>query len=268
MTHPQDIAEKFPAEMYGRHRAISLDSILLAFRGSVAHGTYEPNTDPNSIDDIDLMGIAVPSLEHYFGLRQFGSRGTVEIVEDPWDIVVYEARKAINLLAKGNPNVLSLLWLPPEHYFHIEDAGRYLIGNKSLFATKVAAKAFVGYARGQFVKMSRLNFEGYMGEKRKRLVQRFGYDTKNAAHAIRILRQGIHFLKTGDLETDRTDIDADELLEIKHGKWGLERIKKYTEYLFVKARYAEEHSPLPDRPDMDAINRLAVSVIAIANPAQ
>lgn len=32
-------------------------SILIGNRGSVAHGTYVSNTDPNSIDDIDLKSI-------------------------------------------------------------------------------------------------------------------------------------------------------------------------------------------------------------------
>lgn len=32
---------------------------LEGFRGSQAHGTYIPSDDPNSIDDIDYMGIYV-----------------------------------------------------------------------------------------------------------------------------------------------------------------------------------------------------------------
>lgn len=42
--------------------------ILEGFRGSQAHGTYIPSDDPDSIDDIDYMGIYVMPLDHYLGL--------------------------------------------------------------------------------------------------------------------------------------------------------------------------------------------------------
>jgi len=35
---------------------------------------------------------------------------------------------------------------------------------------------------------------GYLGDKRKQLVLKHGYDAKNAAHLIRLLRMGIEFL--------------------------------------------------------------------------
>ena len=86
----------FAAEHYREFPELqAFETILLAYRGSIAHGTYEPNTDPRSIDDIDLIGISVPSLDHYFGLRQFGSKGTKEIKRGEWDVVLYEARKAM-----------------------------------------------------------------------------------------------------------------------------------------------------------------------------
>lgn len=37
-------------------------SVCLAYRGSVAHNMYVPSTDPDSIDDKDLMSICVPPL--------------------------------------------------------------------------------------------------------------------------------------------------------------------------------------------------------------
>lgn len=247
--------------VYVRHPRIqAYECILLAYRGSIAHGTYEPNTEPGSIDDIDLMGISVPDIEHYFGLRQYGSRGTVEIVDDPWDIVLYEARKAISMLAKANPNILSLLWLPDDLYVHVEPAGQLLIDNRKLFATKAAYKPLIGYAHGQLSKMTRNACEGYMGAKRRKLVEQFGYDTKNAAHTIRILRTGIEFIRTGELQVHRPD--AAELLEIKHGEWSLEQIKATADFLFATAEEAIAASPLPDAPDYDAINRLCADVVS------
>lgn len=59
-------------------------AILHAWRGSVAHGMYVPSSDPSSIDDKDTMAICVPPLDHYYGLTEYGSRGTREIMRGEW----------------------------------------------------------------------------------------------------------------------------------------------------------------------------------------
>lgn len=250
----------FPGELSAQDD-IGKWMILHAYRGSVAHGMYVPNTDPNSIDDIDTMGVVVPPPEYFLGLSEYGSRGTREIKHDPWDIVLYDVRKVVRLLAQGNPNVLSLLWVPMSRYLSITDAGLLLRDNRELFVGKHVYQPFVGYARAQLEKMERGAFNGYMGDRRKALVEKYGYDPKNAAHLIRLLRMGTEFLRYGTLYVDRTDIDADELLSIKRGEWTLEAIKAEAERGFQTARSAFEHSGLPGGPDRDKINRLCVSVV-------
>ena len=84
--------------------------ISLCWRGSVAHGMHVPKSDPDSIDDKDVMGIYIAPIEHYLG---FGRRDVYEKWEGEWDCVFYELRKFIGLLLQCNPNVLSLLWLIP-----------------------------------------------------------------------------------------------------------------------------------------------------------
>ncbi len=37
----------------------------------------------------------MPSREYYLGLTEYGSRGTVEIKQGAWDIVIYEVRKMV-----------------------------------------------------------------------------------------------------------------------------------------------------------------------------
>jgi hypothetical protein len=66
---------------------------------------------------------------------------------------------------------------------------------------------------------------GYMGQKRRELVRRVGYDAKNAAHLIRLLRMGIEFLTEGTIHVERQD--APELLSIKRGDWPLGSVKAY-----------------------------------------
>lgn len=241
---------------------LSQFNILHVYRGSVAHGMYVPNNDPLSIDDKDTMAVCVMPKEYYLGLKQFGSRGTKEIRRDEWDIVIYEAKKAISLLAQGNPNVLSMLWVGDKYILNETAAGALLRMHRRLFVGKHVYRSFTGYAYSQLHKMENCKFEGYMGEKRKRLVQKFGYDTKNAAHLIRLLRMGIEFLTDGELYVERED--AAQLLDIKRGKWTLERIKAESDRLFAVAEEAYIHSKLPKEPDRERINQLCVDVIETA----
>lgn len=236
-------------------------SILHAWRGSVAHGMWEPSSNPNSIDDKDTVSVCVPPIENYFGLKEFGSRGTQEIMLGEWDIVVYEARKAIKMLRQGNPNILSLLWLPENGYISKTHAGEMLLHHRKLFAGRWVYQPFVGYAKAQFHKMEHGSTQGYMGEKRKTLVEKYGYDTKNAAHLIRLLRMGVEFLNTGTLQVDRGGFDATELLDIKHGKWPLERIKSEANGLFKRAEGAYDRCSLPAVPDVAAINILCRNMV-------
>lgn len=233
---------------------------LLCWRGSIAHGMYVPNTDPDSIDDKDVMGLCVPPADHYFGLKSFGSKGTREIKHGEWDIVVYEFRKGIRMLRQGNPNVLSMLWLPENGYIHLTDVGRELIERRYLFTGKHVYHSFVGYAHGQLHRMTHTAGQGYMGAKRKALVAKFGYDTKNAAHLVRLLRMGIEFLTDGQLRVLRED--AQELLAIKRGEWPIERVLAEADRLFEIAREAHVRSPLPAQVDNDKIDALCVDLLS------
>lgn len=251
-----------PKDIIRQNPSLSEWNILTGYRGSIAHGMYVPNTDPNSIDDKDVMGVCVPPREYYYGLRQFGSRGTKEITRNEWDIVIYEARKFISLLAGGNPNVLALLWLSPQHYLNITEAGQIIIDNRGLFSGRHVYKSFTGYAYGQLKRMTHFKFEGYMGSKRKALVEKYGYDCKNAAHLIRLLRMGIEFLNDGQLQVERHD--SQQLLLIKRGEWTLEQVQDEAQRLFEIAELAYLNSKLPARPSMDKINAMCVDVIEAA----
>lgn len=98
-----------------------------------------------------------------------------------------------------------------------------------------------------------------MGDKRKELVKEFGYDTKNAAHLIRLLRMGIEFLTEGMLYVERAD--AEQLLAIKKGEWSLDKVKKEADHLFKLAEEAYVRSSLPAESDMKAAEELLSRII-------
>jgi predicted nucleotidyltransferase len=237
------------------------DLIFLAYRGSVAHNMYIPNSDPNSVDDIDLMGVFIAPDSHYIGIDK--SKQTVEknIEADGvlYDCVYYELSHFVRLLLKNNPNVLSMLWLRKEHYITMSEGFSLLLDFRKIFSSKAAYHSFTGYAYSQLNRMEKYDKNGYMGEKRKRLVEKYGYDCKNAAHLIRLLRMGVEFLETGKMEVFRSD--AKELIEIKTGKWSLEEVKICAEKLFEQAKVARDGSVLPELPDRNMANKIVESII-------
>ena len=241
-------------------RLVPPSTILLGYRGSVAHGTYTPSYGGSEHDDKDIMGVMIPGLSHYFGLHQYehhevmlkGSDGVV------WDGVIYELRKYVRLLLKSNPNVLALLWLPEHLYIHVSEEGQELINNRDVFVTKQVYHSFVGYAHGQLHRMTHVNTSD-LGARRKALIEKFGFDTKNAAHLIRLLRMGIEFLTDGDLHIVRED--AAELKEIKSGEWPLGRVLEEADRLFVLAQEAYVKSPLPPKPNYGMAEKLLIDIL-------
>ena len=246
----QKLFDKLLAE-----KRIPANTVMLGYMGSHSHGTHIPSTDPNSIDDIDLMGFSLGPVESYLGLKKFEH---MVHKEAEWDIVVYEIRKFTRLLLQQNPNVVGLLWLKDDLYIH-DDIQRQYVEKRDIFSSKLAYKTFIGYATSQRKKMMMSTFQGYMGAKRKALVEKYGYDIKNAAHTIRILRMGVEFLNTSQLNVFRHD--AAELMEIKTGKWELDKVISLADKLLKDAELALKSSKLPDRPNTKEAELLLMNVI-------
>jgi hypothetical protein len=281
-------------------------STFLGFVGSKSHGTYTPPDDPDTIDDIDMMGVVVPPPLYAMGLHNF-EHWTLQ--RDELDVVVYSLDKFVRLLLKGNPNVLGLLWLRAEDNLSVPEWWTRLVAHREWFAAKSVYASFAGYASGQFARMTSYSpaidaeiqaleatltaagwytseimdgrslpmpkgltpqeandkaqrlrslrakyHAAYMGEKRRGLVRRHGYDTKNAAHLIRLLAMCEEFLLTGNLRVYR-DTDAEMLKAIKRGEWELDAVKAHAEDLFARCRTAKDQSVLPDEPDFNKASR-------------
>ena len=245
------------------HETLALEyldkCVLFAYRGSKAHNMYVPNSEPDSIDDIDYMGIYIADREQYLGIQKPEIIRSKTYFYGTNDIELHELRRFMTLLLKANPNLMGMLWLKSHLYLKKTKWGQLLIDNRDIFASKKIYHSFTGYAHAQLHKMTHLAFKGYMGQKRKQLVTKYGYDTKNAAHCLRLLQMGIEFLLTGELEVWRED--ADKYLAIKRGQWTLEQVKKEAERLFLKAEEALFKSQLPYSPDKERANELCIEIM-------
>jgi hypothetical protein len=176
-----------------------------------------------------------------------------------WDIVYYSVQKYLNLMLKQNPNVICLLWLSPKHYIKRTKWGDMLIEARERLLSKQCYHSFVGYAYGQLHRMTHMAKGGDMGKKRKDLVDRFGYDVKNAAHLIRLLKMGAEALILGEMIVERPD--NNQLLEIKRGEWTLDRVQKYADELFSNLDQALVRSSLAPKVDGSFANDLCMRII-------
>lgn len=87
---------------------------------------------------------------------------------------------------------------------------------------------------------------GAMGERRRELIQRVGYDCRAAVHVVRLLRMTAEVLETGVLTVGR-QADARELRDIKRGTWTLEQVRLSAEHEHARIQAALRTTALPER---------------------
>jgi predicted nucleotidyltransferase len=83
------------------------------------------------------------------------------------------------------------------------------------------------------------------------LEEKYGYDTKNAMHLVRLLQQGEELLETGNLTLPRPN--AKQLLEVRNGIWTYDTVLKYMETKKVELESIKETSVLPKNPDYKTV---------------
>lgn len=98
---------------------------------------------------------------------------------------------------------------------------------------------------------------------RAALEAKCGFDGKHCAHSVRLLRQGLEILTTGQLVVDRRDAgDADELLAIRKGDYSYAQVIAITDDLFAQVEMAYKDSTLQHSVDMEQVHELCCQWIA------
>lgn len=190
------------------------NEILRGVVGSTAHGL-----EIKGQDDRDEMGVFVEPPDCVCGLQTFDHyiyRDKPEGVRSEagdLDLTLYSLRKFCRLAAKGNPSVLILLWIP-EHVIK-NDAGQRLVDLRDAFISRHAGQAFLGYLVSQ---KRALKGERSKKVNRPELAEKFGYDTKYAAHALRLGFEGIEYLSTHQLTLPIAEPNLSILRAIRQGQ--------------------------------------------------
>ena len=238
-------------------------TILRTEIGSGLHGTAV------SGDDRDEMGICIEPPGAVIGFREFeqyewhtawereGGRKNRSGAGD-LDEIVYSLRKWMRLAMNGNPTVLMPLFAPGDKIVSITTQGSELRDiMPEYILSRLAGARFAGYLRAQ--RKSLLSREGKGRDvTRPELVAAFGFDTKYAAHMVRLGYQGIELLSTGKITLPMPEKDRRTVVNIREGGYTLQRCVALAERLEDEitglAHPESGTSDLPFEPDYAKIN--------------
>jgi hypothetical protein len=94
---------------------------------------------------------------------------------------------------------------------------------------------------------------------RAELEAKWGYDTKHAMHLVRLSRMCREILTEGVVRVRRPD--AQELLEIRHGKWTYEELVAYSDKQDAELNELVKTSGLPKQPDHKYLDQVCMEII-------
>lgn len=234
--------------------------------GSRAYGTNNENSD------YDFYGFIVPPPQivfpHLAGYIQgFGRTYTpfeqyqIQHVQHPVygeiDLTIYNIVKYFQLVLNGNPNMLDSLFTLDENVVHSDEVGDLVKANRHMFLSEKMFHTFKGMA---YAHATRLKL-GNTKEGRKDNVEKFGYDTKDAYHTVRILLQIRDVLETGDMDLKR---HSPFLRAIRNGQFSMKYILYQFDSLMEQIEtVVESGSVVPYAPDESSIKQLLINCLEI-----
>lgn len=237
--------------MTARDIAMS-NEIIRGVVGSTAHGTAIDGQD-----DRDEMGVFIEPPECVCGLRpcdHYIYRDKPEGVRSEagdLDLTMYSLRKFIRLATQGNPSVIILLWLP--EFAARTPLGEELVQMREAFISRESGQRFLGYLVAQKMK---LKGERANTVNRPELIERYGYDTKFAMHALRLGLEGIELLTDRRLTLPVAQPNLSMLRSVRMGEVGKDEALWLIEATEQRLRLLVEQCEW--KADMEAIDAFAV----------
>jgi hypothetical protein len=169
------------------------------------------------------------------------------------DLNVYTLRMFTRLAANGNPSILMILFAPEE--MRMLDRSFPAARLADVTRTKRAGEAYLGYLRKQLEKWQG---KASMGTSRPELVEAHGYDTKFAAHAIRLGIQGVEYLNTGQISLPMVEPVAAKIRSLRAGQMSEDEALAWVRTVERDLIKAHEASRLPERADLGQIKAFLV----------
>lgn len=235
--------------------------VLRTVVGSTVHGLAVGGTD-----DRDEMGVYAEPLERVLGVRE--PKGTYAARTQPdggrsgpgdTDLVLYSLRHWLRLVVAGNPSVLLPLFAPDDAVLTATGVGQGIREHRGDLLSQRIGRRHLGYLQAQ---RERLTGGGKRNRvpNRPELIARHGWDTKYAAHALRLGLQGVEIMETGVLTLPMRAADRASVMAVRRGEVTYEEALARIDAAEARLRRAVDagRSPLPADPDLDVVSRWSV----------
>lgn len=209
--------------------------LLKVINGSVAYGLADDKSD------IDVRSVRLETPEQVFGLETVPPCYSVD--------TEYTFKRFMKLLHNGNPSVVELLFIDPEHTLvlnrifkkHIYDNRDKFLSKKMVISYMHAAKNHLNEALHDNVPARSVN----------------GLNTYMAVHSIRLLRQLQSVQYNHTLQVSVSERDRAYLLRLKAGKEN----SSYEQYFWQEFNTIDIDS-FPETIGTELVNELMTKVYA------
>ncbi|WP_091652873.1 nucleotidyltransferase domain-containing protein [Micromonospora pallida] len=216
-------------------RLVDEHTILQVVVGSRAFGLAGPHSDT------DRRGVYALPASAFWPLTKPADHHEGPLPEQ----FRWEVERVCVLGLAANPNVLEVLHSPLVET--CTPLGAELRDLTPAFLSRRVVDTYLRYATAQFTKA-------------QRGVERDGAPRwRHVTHLIRLLAAGAHLVRTGELVLD-VGADRERLLALKAGALPWAEVIDWRDRLTARLVADLAHSPLPENPDADRVERWLVSV--------
>lgn len=229
--------------------------IFLARTGSYLYGTNVEDSDT------DYVGVTYAPTSYWLGNDTFEVKDK-DKDQDQIDYTIYDFRKFVSLASKSNPNILEIVWIPPDspHCLKMDHIWRESIyANRWKFHTQRTYHAFSKFAESQIRKLTNIQSNK---PSRAAIKEKYGWDTKFAMHTLRLLHEATDLMEGRDIVYPRPK--QEYYRGIREGRvWGKDEFDRCVEYLQQVSRdfetdYALISNELPNSCNRQFVNDLLV----------
>lgn len=237
---------------------------LLSIGGSYAYGVN------NDKSDMDIWGICFPPRHYIFPhevgfINGFGtSPPNFEVYQEhhvykdniEYDLNVYSIVKFFELTRVGNPNLIDFLFVPENCVIHITKAGQHIRDNRKLFLSKSIYHRYRGFAYNHIKNMKNVKTVG----RRAGLVEKYGFDVKDAGHVVRCILGMNDILNECDYDIQR---HKETIKAIRRGEWTYEKVCDFFSTMETVIENSKNNSKLPEVADEQALKKVLLECLEI-----
>lgn len=222
---------------------------FLVLAGSRLYGMNVPTSD------YDYVGALIEPADYRLGLLSHKDQRGFEQYEfkgDNFEGSVYSLWKLATMFAEANPTILCLMFADPI----VDEFGICTDEFRKMVTSRKSGYRFMKYMEAQRKSM--------IGQRAKHvtrldLIAEHGFDTKFAAHLIRLGYQGCEFLATGKITLPMPDEDLvagclKNVLDIRNGLWSIDEVLDEAEALQDRMEALLVTTTLPVEPDWAALS--------------